>query len=96
MGKTAESIFDGETHTIPMADVQHYEKHWYQGDERTPNNYRGIVVITKHTKWNFDNDTWENSIYLPKEEADNFRKSFNTYRSDIEAEDLDVGPAVKQ
>ena len=83
-GSVTESIFSGETHTIPMADVQHYEKHWYSGDKIAQDNYRGIVVVTKHTKWNFEHDVWENGIYLPKEDADRFRKAFNVYRNELE------------
>jgi hypothetical protein len=88
VGKTDESIFEGSVHTIPLADVQHYEKHWYQGDERSFGTYRGILVITKHTKWNFEHDTWENGIYLAREDADKFRLAFNRYRADIERETL--------
>lgn len=79
-----ESIFDGTTTVIPMADVQHIEKHWYPTDERTRDNWRGIKIITKHTKYNFEHDTWENIIYLDKKEADEFLKAWCVYRSELE------------
>lgn len=88
MGKVTESIFDGDRVVIPMADVQHIEKHWYPDDKRERNNYRGILVITKHTKWNMERDIWENNIYLDRDEADRFLRAWCDYRSELESETL--------
>lgn len=88
MGKVSESIFSGETTIIPMADVQHIERHWYGDVKKTKDNYRGIKIITKHTKWNQEMDTWENNIYLDKNEADKFLKAWCYYRYELEIETL--------
>lgn len=85
MNKISESIFDGTTTIIPMADVQHIEKHWYPSDERTRDNYRGVKVITKYTKYNIEADVWENNIYLDRKEADDFLKSWCYYRHELES-----------
>lgn len=92
MGKVAESIFSGEITVIPMADVQHIEKHWYVDDKRTKRNYRGVMVITKHTKWSQEMDTWENGIYLSRSEADEFLASWQLYRHQLEINDLAKTP----
>lgn len=77
-----ESIFTSDTLTIPMADVQHIE-----------NNQYGVMVITKHTKWNFEHDTWENAIFLPDRLKDEFFKAFCMYRHELESETLkDLSP----
>ena len=75
MGKVTESIFDGKTHIIPMADVQHIEKF-----------EKGYEVITKHTKWNdgYDRDCWENPITLDLEEGKEFLKAWCHYRHELD------------
>lgn len=88
MKSVSESIFSGQTTIIPMADVQHIEKHWYPSDEKTRDNYRGIKVITKHTKWDMQSDTWANNIYLDRKEADEFLNSWCMYRHELELETL--------
>lgn len=82
-----ESIFNGKTNIIPMADVQNIEKRDVVGCLQ-------IIVITKHTKWNFINDTWENAIYLidfentdtgyKSTEATDFIKAWCVFRSELE------------
>ena len=69
-----ESIFSGKTTVIPMADVQHIEKH--------PNG--GCKVITKHTRWDMEADTWANNIWLDTEEAVEFKKAWCLYRGELE------------
>ena len=83
--KISESIFNGFSVTIPMADVQHIEKHWYGKEKKTKHNYRGIKIITKHTRWDFEADCWMNDIYLDREEADKFMKSWCVYISELES-----------
>ncbi len=84
MSKVSESIFSGESVIIPMADVQHIEKHWYGEAEITKHNYKGINVITKHTSWNYEYDCWENNIYLSRDEADEFISVWCAYRHEVE------------
>jgi hypothetical protein len=80
----SESIFDGKTTIIPMADVQHIVKQWFPNDEINRDNYRGIQIITNHTKWDYEKDVWANNIYLDRSEADEFLKAWSVYRAEIE------------
>ena len=82
--KISESIFSGKKTVIPMSDVQHVEKHWYQGDKKTKDNWRGLLVITKHTRWDMDADTWANHIYLDREEGQSFLRAWCEYRAELE------------
>ena len=81
----SESIFSGPRTIIPLADVQHIERNWYTDDERKKDNYRGIIVITKNTCWNYEHDCWDNSIYLNRDEADLFLPVWCRYRAEVEA-----------
>ena len=80
MNKISESIFDGATTIIPMADVQHVNKHnLHKGCTRK------IEIITDKTKYNFENDYYENSIFLldienGEQEATKFMKAWTYYR----------------
>ena len=69
----SESIFSGKTTIIPMADVQHIEKHEL-----------GIKVITRHTRWDMEADTWANNIWLGEEEGKSFRQAWCHYRAEFE------------
>jgi hypothetical protein len=73
MGNVTESIFSSDTLTVPLADIQHIE-----------NNQYGLMIITKHTKWNFEHDCWENAIFLPDKIKDDFIKSWCGYRHELE------------
>lgn len=89
MKTVTESIFDGATCVIPMADVQHIEKHWYPSDmERTRDNHRGYRIITKNTRWDMDASCWANNIYLDRKEGDEFLKAWSMYRHELEIETL--------
>jgi len=90
MGKVTESIFDGLGYVIPMADVSHVQRHWYSGDnERTKENYRGLIVVTKHTTWNAAASGYNNSIYIrASAEADDFLACWCRYRAELESETL--------
>lgn len=80
MGKVTESIYSGAV-IVPLADVQHIEP-WPK------NTVPGIMVITKHTKWNFDRDLWENAIWISDPEAAKFRRAWCDYRAELEADTL--------
>ena len=84
MTKTVtESIFSSDNLVIPMADIQHIEKNKY-----------GIMVITKHTKWNFEHDTWENAIFVPERIEQKFMQAWTVYRHELEIETLaDLEPS---
>jgi hypothetical protein len=78
------SIFNGDKHIIPMADVSHIEKHWYSGDELTEENLRGYLVIMKQTTWNAELDCPNNNPYLCKEEGEKFLFAWCQYRHELE------------
>lgn len=69
----SESIFSGETTIIPMADVQHMVRHG-----------TGLVIITNHTRWDMEADTWANNIWLDTKEAIEFKKAWCLYRGELE------------
>ena len=92
-----ESIFNGKSVVIPMADVQHVEKRFesvYENDKfgiarRVGTDYNqlsGIQIITDKTKWNFEFDTWENAIWLGSvdNQAQEFLKAWCQYRAELE------------
>ena len=78
--KVTESIFSSKNLTIPLADVQHVEHHDVEGVGKF------LMVITKHTKYNFEHDTWENAICV--HETEKFIRSWMSYRHELEIETL--------
>lgn len=72
-------IFKGKMEMFPFEIVQHISMHWYSTDVRTEDNYRGINVITKHTRWSSEFDDWENPIYLERKDADTFIEQWTKY-----------------
>jgi hypothetical protein len=97
--KPSETIFSGKNIIIPMADVQHIEKVYakiYENKFGIPgcstcvgtdyDTLDGIQVITDKTKWNFENDCWENAIWIGStdNQAQEFLKVWCNYRSEID------------
>lgn len=81
-----ESIFSGSV-VVPLADVQHIEKHY----ERS---LPGIFVITKHTRYDAEADFWANAIWISEPEAAAFINAWCRYRSELESDTLtDLSPA---
>lgn len=78
MGKVAESIYSGKKLIVPLADVQHIETH----------NPGGLIVVTKHTRWDCDRDVWANNIWIDNSEAEAFKTAWCQYRSELEADTL--------
>lgn len=81
-GHVSESIWDSESLVVPMADVQHIEKLSING---VPN---GLWLITKHTRWDYEKDMWNNPIYIPAPKADDFLRDWCNYRSELEKDSL--------
>lgn len=79
MSKATESIYNGKSVIIPLADVQHIERGTY-----------GMQVITDKTKWNFENDTWENAIFVSKSEEEAFISAWCRYRGEIDNVQIDA------
>ncbi len=78
MGHVTESVFSGKGIVIPLADVQHVEKH----------NPLGLIVVTKHTRWDSELGNWANNAWVDKAEADAFMLAWCRYRSELEADTL--------
>jgi len=88
MSKVTESIFSGEKHIIPMAEVQFIEKD--KRDKFTD----GISVILSGTTWNNEIDTYNNMAYLSGNEAQDFLRCWCKYRSELESDSLaDISPS---
>lgn len=86
MGKVTESIYSGPV-IVPLADVQHIEP-WPK------NSVPGIMVVTRHTRWDWDRDGWANGIWMSDPEAAGFRQAWCHYRSELESETLaDLAPS---
>jgi hypothetical protein len=77
MGAVTESIYSGVSCIIPLADVQHVER-----------KDRGLVVVTKHTRWDSELDFWANSIWIDASEAPAFLQAWCRYRSELESDTL--------
>lgn len=94
MGKVLESIFSGKTLIIPLAEVQHIEKYWYNTDDKDQSEHRGINVITSKTTWNQEIDCYNNAIYIPTgKEEKLFMRDWRNYRAQLEPESLaDLAP----
>lgn len=78
MGHVTESIYSGKSVIVPLADVQHIETH------KAP----GLIVVTKHTRWDAETDAWANNIWVDGAEADTFKAAWCRYRSELEADTL--------
>lgn len=87
MGNVTESIYSGQNVIVPLADVQHIEKHNRNGVSD------GIMVVTCHTRWDHEHDVWANGIWIGEPEATAFRSAWCRYRSELEADTLaDLSP----
>jgi len=90
MNKTpSETIYSNGEVIIPMADVQHIEKKYYSHDMISPPNIKkgdlmGILVITRHTRWDTDNDCWANNIWIGRDKAEGFIRDWCYFRYEID------------
>lgn len=73
-----ESIYSGKSIVIPLADVQHIEK----------SNPLGLIVVTKHTRWDAESGAWANNAWIDAAEAQGFMMAWCRYRSELEADTL--------
>lgn len=73
MGSVTESIYSGKSVIVPLADVQHIETH----------NPGGLIVVTKHTRWDQETGAWANNIWIDDAEADAFKSAWCRYRSEL-------------
>jgi hypothetical protein len=83
MNTVTESIYSSPSIVVPLADVQHIEKH----------NPLGLIVVTKHTRWDKELGAWANNLWIDKAEAPAFMRAWCRYRSELEADTLaDLAP----
>lgn len=85
-----ESIYSGKSCIVALAEVQHCEKLWRAPQppytsEPEPN---GIHVITSKTRYDVENDTWANPIYISQAEANDFLRAWCDYRRELELDTL--------
>lgn len=90
MGAVTESIYDGKSCVVALAEVQHCERlrrgpYPPRTKESEPN---GLHVITSKTRYDFEADQWANPIFIPEEEADEFLSAWCRYRGELESEAL--------
>ena len=78
MHSVTESIYSGKGAIVPLADVQHIETH----------NPLGLIVVTRHTRWDGEAGGWANSIWIDGAEADAFKLAWCRYRAELEADTL--------
>ena len=91
MFKVTESIFSHKDIVIPMADVQNIEKRYHDCDlvnGTKKGDFMGVMLITSHTKWNFEYDCWENGIWVNSETAKLFMKCWCRFRHELELDTL--------
>jgi len=70
-------LFETDSVIIPLIDVQHAEKSY---DHKKV--YNGLIVITRHTRWNAEADYWANNIFVGKDDVEEFLKRWRAYLND--------------
>lgn len=75
-----------------MADVQHIEKQKYSPTSGRKKDFvpNGAFLITCHTKYNIEQDRWENPIWLSEDELQSFMEAWCIYRSEIDYKTEDL------
>ena len=67
----ADEIYQDDSTVIDMSIINHIQK----------NEAGDISVITKNTRWNVEQGTWENNACVCSENAENFLKEYERYVS---------------
>lgn len=79
MGHVTESIYSSANVIIPLADVQHIEPQPQSG---------GLIVVTKHTRWDNESGGWANNIFVGVDESSAFKRAWCRYRHELEFDTL--------
>lgn len=89
MKSVTESIYDGKSAVIPLAEVQHAEK-LKRGPytNETGMQPNGLHVVTSKTRWDYERGDWANACYIPETEAADFLAALCRYRSELESDTL--------
>jgi hypothetical protein len=69
---TDTHLYESDTLLVPLADVQHVERH------SGPGSF-GLVVVMKSTRWDFTQSNWENNVWVDDEEAERFLAALRNY-----------------
>lgn len=90
MKTVTESIYDGKSCVVALAEVQHCEKlkrgpYPKEGTDLQP---YGLHVVTSKTRYDMEADQWANAIYIPEDEAAQFLRAWCAYRAELESETL--------
>ena len=83
----SETIYSDGDVIIPMADVQHIEKRYHSSDlvnGAKKGDLMGIIVITRHTRWDMDADCWANNIWIGSDKAEIFIQAWCYFRYEID------------
>jgi hypothetical protein len=78
----SESIFTNGRVVIAMADIQHIETVYRKVEDEIISC--GCHVITRHTKYSFEMDCWENPLYLGEDEKQKFLQAWCRFRHEGE------------
>ena len=70
-----ENFFNYKGVSIPYRIIQHVEQ--------TPND-KYFYIITCQTRWNFENNVWENPLELPKELYTIFFESWTNWEGNLQ------------
>ncbi len=73
-----ETIFNGSESIIPMADVVFISR------DKRPGYIGAVTVVLKGSTYNPELGDYNNALWLRKEEADVFLKSWCQYRSEVD------------
>lgn len=70
-------VISSKTVVVPLADVSHVVR-----------LELGIQVVTKHTTYHAEIDGFNNSVWIHKDEAQDFLSAWCRYRSELESDTL--------
>ena len=70
-----ETIYDGKTVKCSYPDIQHIEIRGVTDVEES----KWAFAITRHTKYSTVIDDWENAIFIPNSEVEEFLKGWAQY-----------------
>ena len=73
-----ETIYSGKSLLLSYPDIQHIELRSVKGMD----NSKFAFAITRHTKYSTTIDDWENAIFIPTSELDEFLLGWKTYISE--------------
>ncbi len=92
-----ETIYSDGDIIIPMADVQHIEKKYHSCDllnGTKKGDLMGISVVMKSTRWDMEHDAWDNPVWIGKEKAEDFIRSWCYFRYEVDGIKAQIEGAI--